>query len=282
MRRGALPALILLLLSPTAAAENLSTLEVTAGEAPTPPPGGSGEFRLAVRYCYTTAPLAPTNVDATITSAPEWLSAQANPSRFRADTGGTRCGNKEVVVQFTVARGAPAFSPKPLVVHLAGAGEEVDATAVVQAAYASEVTVTKPPKAQAARGDEGAFTLEVAVGANEATKMEITGRDPQGFLTLLSYVSTVPGAGTGLDAKVTQRIPFRFTVSPSAAPGVRPFPLNITTMYSQSPGILGDAEQLTVDVEVLAGGGNPTPGPAVALLALGAASMAWLARRRAR
>lgn len=273
--------LLLLLGLPTAAAENLASMDTTVGEPQVVKPGEQGAVAVQARYCYSNSPLAPANVDVSIKSAPEWLGATVTPTRFRADTpSGQRCGTKEVQVQYTVNRNAPAFSPGSIVAAFDAPGADREATAIVQAAYWAELTVAKPPRIRVARGDQGTIELQVGVAANEATRLEITGNDPERQFNLLSRYDPVGGAGTGLDNTVNQRMPLTVTVGPETPLGVRPFTLTLTTHYDRLPTTVGETETVVAEIEVVQGASTPFPG--AAMLALGAAAAAVLAARRVR
>jgi uncharacterized membrane protein len=284
--RGLAPLALLLLLpllAPAAAAESLQSIEATAGQAPSVKPGESGTVTLTVRFCYRATPVQPTTVNVVATSGAAWASVRPSPESFRAEVAaGQRCNAREVALQVTMGRDAPAFQPATVTTTLSSQGvDPVEVPFVLQAGYTAEVRAKTPQVVRVERSDAARFTIEVTVAANEATRIEVVGADPRGMLTMTGHAGAVAGAGRGLDAPVTQPLQLTLAASPGATLGKQDFRINVTSAYERSPSITGGATTIVLPVEVVAGSAaNPVPAAGPLLLAVGALAGALLLRRR--
>lgn len=283
MRRALVLAAALVLLSiPSAAAEPVTTLEATAAEAPMLRPGGQDTATASVRYCYNSATIvAPATITLSVGKKPAWVEAEVSPASFRADAGGQRCNTREVNLTLRATRDAPAFKPESVELTASsssGSGpSKVPIT--VQVGYGAELELAKPQRPRIERGDQGTISLRITIGANEGTRLEITGRDPQNVLNLAGMQVTTT-AGAGLDQKVTETPQLRVTASPGASPGVHSINITVASQYARSPTITGETESILAEVEVVAGSAT-TPAPAALLVVALAGALAWARRRRA-
>lgn len=283
MRRGALLGLALSLLAAQAAlAQEAPRLEPTL-DAPAPiKPGGTADTLLQVRYCYRASGAVPATVVVAVDPAPPaWLAAAPDPARFQATTSGSPCGSRDVTVHLNVGRQAPAFEPTFLQLKLQAqssgtATEEAEAQAPVQADYWAEVDVKKPERIRVQRGDAATLRLLVAVGANDGTRLEVTGSEERGMLTMQGAIVDTQ-AGSDLDRPDSRTLELKVAASPFAPLGVGRLQVNVTAFASERPGLLGERATVIAEVQVLEA--NDTP-PAPLGLALLAMMVLALARRR--
>ena len=287
MRPGALALVVLaalLLAAGLAAAQGAPTLEASPVTPPLVKPGDEATATMTVKYCYGAPGAVAGTVTVSVQPPSGWLTGSVSPSSFRADVGsGQSCGTKDVALTLRASRDAPAFKPAALHVNLDSKGasgatkQTVTADVLVQAQYWAELEVKKPDTPRVQRSDQGTLNLPVSVGANEATRLEITSFDPARLITVRGAIVTTQ-AGNGLDQKAAQTIPLTVTVSPGAQRGLRQVQLNITTHYVTSPAIQGESKEFKVDVDVT--DAATTPGFEAPALLLAAGAVTLLARRR--
>lgn len=281
---AALALVALLVLVPPAAAEPVQSVEANPeGTAPLLKPGQQGSVPVRVRYCYANPPLQPAQVTARVAASPGWASAQVSPTSFRADPAGQRCGTQSLALQWTVTRAAPAYKAESIRVEVTSAGIERPAAADVpiQAEYAAELDVKRPPRVRIERGEQGSLRLEVTVGANDSTRIEITGRDAQALVTMRGITAT-SAAGNGLDDRKVESHGLDLAVSSDTPLGVRPFSILVKALYERSPATVGDNETVQAEIEVVEAARTPGFEAATALGAAVAAGMALRARGRRR
>jgi MYXO-CTERM domain-containing protein len=281
MRRAWL-LLALLTLASQARAQDAPQMTTTAPQPPLLVIGQEATSVMQVQFCYRAGGAVPATI-AVSAKTPSWLSATPDPAQFQGSTGGSRCGTQDVTWHLLAARDAPAFTAGNIEVTLTGraTGGSSDAktTFIAQVDYAAELKVDPPARIQAPRGDLGTIRLTALVGANDGTKLEVTGNDPGGNLNIVAQIVTT-GAGHGLDAPDRVTVPLTVTVSPGAPLGVQRIQLRILAQNAKSPTIVGPSLTVNADVEVVAASGGGTPGPAIPLVLAGLGALALLARRR--
>jgi hypothetical protein len=279
----------LAVLAATAAAQTPPRVDQLTAEAPPPiRPGETADTTVLVHYCYGTAPAVPGTVEASVDGNPSWASATLSPSSFSADTsGGQRCGSRSLGLTITVTRAAPAYAPEFVQLSAVGRGsgtssnDPAETQVPVQADYWAEVSASQAERPRVPRADIGTVRLELRLGANGGTRVEITGGDAQGLLSVLGKQFDAPG-GEGLDEPETRTVDLRVAVSPGSALGVQRVPIHITTVYAQRPDIAGEAKDFEVQVNVLEASGGGTPGPEVGLVLGAVLVLGWAWARRAR
>jgi hypothetical protein len=260
------------------------SLEAAPPASPFAKPGATADATLTVKYCYNTPPAVPGTV-AVALDPPSWLAATATPSQFTAAVQASNCGTQDVQLALQFGRNAPAFQVQTLHITLTprgGGGSQGNPLALdlpVQADYGAELSVAQPPTLTVQRGDAGVLALDVTVGANEATGLEVSSTGGTGLVTV-GGEEVQTGAGNGLDAKVSVHVPLNVTVSPGASPGAQTLVIKVASYDLRQHSILGPATEVRATVQVTQA--SATPGPSAAVAALAAAFLALGAQRRLR